>query len=170
MSETFLSEETARYYEDQWIAYQLKELSNGRYWFLNEPEFGVCRTRFWSIISVKEWSNISFHFELSWKRGMPMTEAATINIPIHLETKSGHEDKYQKAREYFEARGYYFTGNKEGAVHATDDSDLNATIKNPDFSSEEAAKKTIQEIIKVLDSDPYQKCAAIADAFLREYQ
>ena len=168
MSTSFLSEDMTRYYEDQWIAHQLKELSNGRYWFLNESKFGYCRTKFWSIISVKEWSDISFHFELSWKQGIPMTEAATINIPIHLETKSGHEDKYQKAREYFEARGYYFTGNKEGAVHATDDSDLNVTIESPDFSSEEAAKKTIQKIIKILESDPYQACAQIINDFIRE--
>lgn len=31
MSTTFLSEEITRYYEDQWIARQIKELSSGRY-------------------------------------------------------------------------------------------------------------------------------------------
>ena len=51
MSTTFLSEETTRYYEDQWIARQLREQSENKYQFLNKPQFGTCRKRFWSIVS-----------------------------------------------------------------------------------------------------------------------
>lgn len=163
MSTTFLSEETTRYFEDQWIAHQLKELSNGRYWFLNESQFGICKKEFWSIVSDEKWGDVSFHFELKWKQGVPMTEASKLNIYIHLETKKGREELYQKAREYFKERGYVFKDDvKEGAFLAPDGSKLKESI-TPDFSSEETANNTIKEIIKILDSDAYQQCAKIAD-------
>ena len=50
MNSTFLSEETTRYYEDMWIAKQLKELSKGRYYFSNDQVFGKSKKEFWSII------------------------------------------------------------------------------------------------------------------------
>ncbi|SEH48763.1 hypothetical protein [Ruminococcus flavefaciens] len=169
MSTTFLSEDMTRYYEDMWIAHQLEALSNGKYRFLNNLEFGNYKNEFWSIISADEWSNISFHFELNWKRGLPITNVSKINIPIHLETKKGHEELYRKARECFEAQGYSFIGEKEGAILASDNSKFHESI-TPDFSSEEAAKATIREIIKILDSESYQKCAHIINEFIREQQ
>ena len=94
MSITFLSEETTRYYEDMWIAKQLKELSKGKYYFSNDQVFGKCKKGFWSIISNEEWRDISFHFELSWTNGVPMSKVSKLNILIHLETKSGREELY----------------------------------------------------------------------------
>lgn len=168
MSTTFLSERTTHYYEEQWIARQLKKKSKEKYWFLNEPHFGTPRPGFWSIVSDKKWSDISFHFELKWTEGIPMTEVSEINIVIHLETKEGKEEKYQKARKYFEERGYRFKPDtKEGAVQDSGGSDIKESI-TPDFSSEEAANKTIDEIIEILESDPYQACAQIINDFIRE--
>ena len=171
MTTFFLSENMARYYEDMWIAHQLEALSNGKYRFLNDLKFGNYKKEFWSIISDDKWANISFHFELNWGResGAPITQVTNIDIPIHLEAKKGHEEKYNKAREFFEAQGYSFKGKKEGAILSSDGSKFHKSI-TPDFSSEDAAKNTILEIIKILDSDPYQKCAQIINEFISEQQ
>ncbi|SEK78650.1 hypothetical protein SAMN02910353_01258 [Ruminococcus sp. YRD2003] len=171
MTTTFLSENMARYYEDMWIAHQLETLSNGKYRFPNGLKLGNYKKEFWSIISDDEWSNISFHFELNWRResGAPITKVTNIDIPIHLETKAGHEELYRKARECFETHGYSFRGEREGAILASDGTKFHVSI-TPDFSSEDAAKNTILEIIKILDSAPYQKCAQIINEFIRERQ
>ncbi|MCQ2417419.1 MAG: hypothetical protein MJ071_06370 [Oscillospiraceae bacterium] len=166
MNTTFLSEETTRYYEDMWVANQLKELSKGKYYFSNDQVFGKCKKEFWSIISNESWRNISFHFELSWKHGVPMTKADSLNILIHLETKKGHEKLYHKARESFESQGYVFKPDaKEGAFLAPDGSELKVPV-TPDFSSEETAKQTIKQIIAVLESPAYQKCTKTVDEFI----
>lgn len=86
-----------------------------------------------------------------------------------METKKGSEELYHKAREYFEAHRYVFKdGTKEGAIHELDGSKLNKCV-TPDFSSEEAAKNTIMEIISILDSNIYQQCAKIADEFINKF-
>lgn len=172
MSTTFLSEDMARYYEDQWIAYQLKELSKGKYWFLNESQFGKCKNDFWSIVSSKEWKECNFHFELKWKEYAPMTKAEKLNIRVHLESKYLGPQIDEKSRTFFSKKGAIISSNPSriNTIEEVCGMKLDAAVENPDFSSEEAAKKTIQEIIKILDSKAYQKCAAIADAFLREYQ
>lgn len=166
MSITFFSEETTRYYEDMWIAKQLKELSKGKYYFSNDQVFGKCKKGFWSIISNEEWRDISFHFELSWTNGVPMSKVSKLNILIHLETKSGREELYIKARECFEKHGYIFKADaKEGAFLAPDGSKIKEFVI-PDFSSEGTAIQTIKQIIAVLDSPAYQKCAKIIDEFI----
>lgn len=171
MSTTFLSEDTARYFEDQWIAHQLKEQSNGKYWFLNDSQFGKCKNDFWSIVSNVEWKRINFHFELRWKDFAPMTRAEKLNIRIHLETKYIDSQLDEIARTFFSEMGAVISSNPSriNTIEEVGGLKLDASVENPDFSSEEAAKQTVERIIAILNSDPYQKCAAIANAFLQAH-
>ena len=54
---------------------------------------------------------------------------------------------------------------KEGAFLAPDGSKIKEFVI-PDFSSEGTAIQTIKQIIAVLDSPAYQKCAKIIDEFI----
>ena len=166
MSSTFLSEETARYYEDMWIAYQLKNISSGKYWFLNVSQFGKCRKEWWSIVSDEKWDKIHFHFEIRWSDGKPTSQTSKINIRVHLESNSISEEFDRKARAFFMEQG------EEAVISRnTIEKVCGITLKDyvvPDFSNEETAIQTIKNIITVLDSAGYQKCAKIADAFLKQ--
>lgn len=168
MSTTFLSDETTRYYEDMWIAYQLKALSKDRYCFLNDLTFGKSKKEWWSITSCDEWKNILFHFELKWGGGTSMTEASKLNIRVHLESKFINEETDRASREYFEEHGCIFGGkNAPNTIKEVNGAKLDASVI-PDFSDEEKAKDTIHKIIEVLDLPAYQQCADIADAYLHQ--
>jgi hypothetical protein len=159
MSSTFLSEETARYYEDMWIADQMKRLSDGKYWFLRKG-----KNEWRSIIADENWDKIYFHFEIRWSDGKPISQTTKINIRAHLESKFIDEELDRKARVFFEEQGCVISSNTIKKV-------CGITLKEyvvPDFSNEETAIQTIMNIIAVLDSAGYQKCAEIADAFLKQ--
>ncbi len=153
MNTTFLSEETTNNF-----AKLLKELSSGRYYILRKD-----KNEWYSIVSNKEWDKIKFHFELRWSRGFTIDAVSNINIRIHLESKYINEDLDKMAREYFAGYKYFIKGN---AIKEVNGKSLEFSV-TPDFSSEKTTKNTIKEIIKKFDSDEYQKCAKIAEEFVR---
>ena len=157
MSITFLSEDTIRNYEVQWFEEQLNDLSNGRYCILRKD-----KKEWYSIVPDKEWDRIKFHFELQWKPRVYITEVSNINIRIHLESQHSREEIDAKVREYFAGQKCIIDGNTFKEVNGEN---LKVSVTS-DFSSEETAKNTIKEIIRVLDSAAYQKCAQLAEIFI----
>ena len=157
MSITFLSEETTKNYDYQWFVEQLKELSNGRYCILRKD-----KKEWYSIVSDKEWDRIKFHFELRWKQGFYITEVSNINIRVHLESQYASDEIDKMAREYFTKQKCIIVGN---TIKEINGNTLEISV-TPDFSSEETAIQTIKQIIAVLDSPAYQKCAKIIDEFI----
>lgn len=157
MSITFFSEDTIRNYEFQWLEEHLKELSNGRYCILRKD-----KKEWYSIISDKEWDRIKFHFELRWKQGFYITEVSNINIRIHLESQYASDEIDKMAREYLANNKCLIVGNTFKEI---DRQKLEQSV-TPDFSSEGTAIQTIKQIIAVLDSPAYQKCAKIIDEFI----
>jgi len=157
MNGTFLSPDFLRFFEDCWIEEQLKILSNGKYVFLDNRQFGKPRKEFWRIISNSSWEKINFHFELRWNGGTPITEAKKINIRIHLESKFISAEQDEKIKGFFKQYGEI----NRNTIKVQD------RYVIPDFSTEETAIETIQHIIDVLNSEEFQKWADIADEYLK---
>ncbi len=172
MSTTFLSEKMARYFEDMWIEEQLKSISANRFErLLNKRKFGETNKSFWKIISNSKWDDFNFHFELGWSDNTPLSQVSNkIRVVVHLESQHiKNTDIDKKARTFFAKNEVVFSDHpqRQNTIKEVSGMKLNGTV-TPDFSSEEAAKKTIKEIIKILDSPAYKKCAEIADAFINE--
>lgn len=148
-----------------WIEEQLKILSDKRYYrLLKQRKLGETNKSFWKIVSNDIWDKINFHFELRLTEGVPLSQSSEkIIIAVHLESKFLGEQLDTKVKNFFKDNGCKFDGN---TIKEVNDSKLDSTVEPLDFSSEEAAKKTIQEIIKVLDLPEYQKCAEIANTFI----
>ena len=166
MNTTFLSEETIRNYEYDWFKVQLKDLSKGKYDISKRSI-----NEFYSIISDNSWNEINFHFEMHWTEKVPLSQISKeIKVVAHLESQhKKNTDIDKKARPFFAKNEVVFSDHpqRQNTIKEVSGMKLNGTVTS-DFSSEEAAKKTIKEIIKILDSPAYKKCAEIADTFINE--
>lgn len=167
MSTSFLPEDMIRYYEDMWIGEQLKILSNDKYSrLLKRRTLGETTKSFWQIIQNEKWDSINFHFELKLTGETPLCQTSKeIEVLVHLESQHIDKNTDKKARAFFINNGALFKSKNK--IDEVCGMKLEGSFI-PDFSSEETAKKTILEIIDILNSDPYQKCAKIANAFIRE--
>ena len=145
-------------YDYQWFTTQLNCLPKKKPYRI----FRKGNNEWVSIISADKWKKINFHFEVRWSNHKPISETTKLNIRIHLESQFISEEIDRKARAFFAKHGYAIKGNtfKDLPGEKLEKSVL------PDFSSEEAAKRTIQEIIDIFDSPAYQKCAELAEEFI----
>ncbi len=165
---TFLSDEMARYYEDMWVEEQLKILSKKKYErLIKMRKFGETNKSFWQIVSKDKkdkWDSINFHFELKLSGTDSLTQCSEIPVVVHLESQHISPQLNEKARAFFAKEGAVIEGN---TIKEVCGKKLDGVVKKPDFSSEEAAKRTIEEIIGIINLESYQKCAKIANAFLK---
>ncbi len=105
---------------------------------------------YWVIVRAPEWRNLDFHFELLWDSER-LCSAKCIWVEVHLE---GWQSK--SLRPEFEKAGFSSKGRT-----------LCSETVQADFSDEEKALQTVKEIIKILNSESFQKCAEIADGFCK---
>ena len=133
---------------------------------MKQRKFGETNKEFWRIISNDLWDKINFHFELKLKGENPLSQTSKeIQVLVHLESQHKDNNTDEKAREFFINNGARF--KTKNAIEEVCGMKLEGEfIAN--FTSEDAAKNTIHEIIRILDSPAYQKCAEIANAFISE--
>jgi len=139
---------------ENWIEEKLKELSNGKFIFADKRQKGKYRREWWRIVENTKWNKILFHFELIWGGNTAITEAKKICIVAHLECQFLKDKSLnEKIREKFDMPKGNTLPPKAEII--------------PDFSSEETAAETLMQIIRILNSEDFQKYADIANKLCR---
>lgn len=130
---------------DKYIAKRLKEISGGRYLYVKDFE----NHEFREIQSDKNWKTIKFHFEFGWGGNKAIHEVRKVNLKVHLHSKEA------EIRKFFEM--------ENDNVDILPDTDFPVWV---DFSTKEKVDTSLRELVKVFDSDAYQKWAQRAEEYL----
>ena len=149
---------------------KLKLWSFGR----NQEESQNPKKDYWPIIrrgisDPKEvWSNHNFHFEISWKTEC-IFYAKKITIEAHLEPKAAARKAIylRELRDAFEKEKFFCVKDSKCGL-LKNEKETCCIMIPADFSSEQQALHTIQEIIGILQKGIFQECARIADNFCQK--
>jgi len=107
---------------------------------------------FLQIVRMKEWRELDFHFELLWQRDKRLCTAREIWIEAHQEGRKSHT-RFLKQK------------FKQAGFPVQDKVLLRSETIQADFSDKEKALQVIGKIAEILASEPFQKCAEVADNF-----
>jgi len=139
---------------ENWIEEKLKEFSKGKFMFADKRQKGKYRKEYWHIVETMKWNKILFHFELIWNGNTAITETKRIRIVTHLECQFLKDKSLnEKIREKFNMPKGNTLPPKSEII--------------PDFSSEKTAAETLMQIIRILNSEDFQKYADIANRLCR---
>ncbi|MBE6877055.1 MAG: hypothetical protein E7496_10145 [Ruminococcus sp.] len=122
---------------------------------------------YWHIFSVPQnsaWANIYFHFEVLWSESEYLCDAKKIDVEAHIDQWPGSKKNKngsiniinENLTQDFINNGFHPQG-RNGVLSRE-------TIK-ADFSDFSKSIYTINHILEILNSDPFEKCRKIADNF-----
>lgn len=130
---------------DKYIAKRLKEISGGRYFYVKDFK----NHEFREIQSDENWTKIKFHFEFGWGGNKEIHEVKKVNLKVHLHSKE------KNIRDFFEM--------ESDNVDILPKTDFPVAV---DFSDKEKTDMSLMDLVKVFDSDEYQKWAQRAEEYL----
>jgi len=131
--------------ENDYIAARLKEISGGRYFYVTNFKNHEYR----EIQSDDRWKKIKFHFEFGWGGNKELKDVKKVNLKVHLHSKE------KNIRNYF--------GMENDNVDILPKTALSVAV---DFSTEEKTDMSLRELVKIFDSEDYQKWAQRAEEYL----
>jgi len=102
------------------------------------------------------WSRYCFHFEILFS-AEPLENAEILNIEAHIDLTSEAKDFSETLAEEFQKKGFPPDRSNHGC--------LCKETRKADFSDFSATIDTINRILEILHSKPFQDCKQIADNF-----
>jgi hypothetical protein len=114
------------------------------------------KEHYWIICEDSKWRTLDFHFELGWSDDKFLTDLKKeddVRLVVHIEGRNNDSGKEMAALFKRKKTSSWIT-------------ELHSEKISVDFSSEADAKKSIEDIVKKLKSEPYQKYARIANEYL----